>query len=835
MNFKIIAARPLKGCDTNILKNLTTDQFYFFDNNYNVDLDGDFIKKRNGNSLAQNFFYNSDLSIDSTLKYVNIQGLVGKNGEGKSSLIELLIRILNNFFKTYGIGEITEKLVFVKNLHADLYYLKDDSIYRIYINSINENSSEEAFNIVARFYHETTLIYDSEKTSKNIDENNIIDLHSLFFTMYINYSIYGLDEIDYIKESFISQSFLKKNDDFDKNDHSWLSQIFHKNDGYQTPLVLHPFRDNGQINIRNEKYLMDQRFLSLILDSENVYEKITDDLLIDKLSLTLKVDALESYIEEFFFKYGKADDLEGYGDFLSHHLEEIGSTWQVEKMINNYFEFLAANEKLLNKFRSVVIVNPVRKMTDLRKINLILSARALGIYNEIDSEEIYNKIYSEILGTFRQDIRLSDINLTEPSIKDKIEYILLQTKDFNFQYYNLFQNLTIYYDFWKEYFAYEPLGELSNGDILKNRLFDYCLIKSFKIIKYPKYKDRNRHDSIDDFLKNYTVRKEIVDEHLRFLRELNSDDSHITLKLRQCIILLKMYLKNECEDSKGLLSFYEQFVNSDNKNFEFKDLSHLIDETFKYDKVEKLLLLPPRIFDVEIFLKTNDEKKNDISIRTLSSGEYQKVCIISSIIYHLKNLDSVIPIDENLELDKPAIYNFENISVILDEIELYFHPEFQRQFIRELLTNLNNTRFRRIKSINFLFITHSPFILSDIPKNNVLFLEKGNPVFPMTENTFASNIHTLLQHGFFLNSAPIGEFAKNKINYLFKILHEGNIADHNGNDIYEEILIVSEPFIKGQLLKLYNDLNSKSKNLELEKIVKDLRDEVNALKEKLND
>lgn len=834
MSFKIIAVRPLKGCDPNILKNLITNKVYLFDNNYSIDLNGDFIRKNKDNSLPSNFFYDPDSSVNSTLKYVNIQGLVGKNGEGKSSLIELLIRILNNFFKTYGIGEVTEKLVFIKNLHADLYYLKDDSTYRIYINSINEESSEESFNIIVRFYHDATLIYDSKNTSKNIDEDNIIDLDSLFFTMYINYSIYGLDEIDYIKESFISQKFLMDNNDFDPSQHSWLSQIFHKNDGYQTPLVLHPFRDSGQIDVRNEKYLMDQRFLSLILDSENLYEKITDDLAIDKLSLRLKIDPLDRYIEEFFLKHGKADDLGEYGDYLPYHLEEMGSTWLVERMINNYFEFLISNEKLLNKFKSKVIVSSLDKMTDLRKINLILSARALGIKTNLDDKGTYNKIYFEILGEFRKEIWLSDINLNKPSLKDKVEYILFQTNGFNFQFYNLFQNFTIYYNFWNEYFSFEPINELLNGDILKNRLFNYCLIKSFKIIKYPKYKDRNQYDSIDDFLKNYTLRKEIKDEHSRFLTELNSDDSHITLKLRQCITLLGMYLNNS-ESTKELLLFYEQFVDSNNINFEFRDLRHLINETLKHIKIEKLLLLPPRIFDVDILLKTTDEKQKDISIRKLSSGEYQKVCVISSIIYHLKNLDSVIPIDEELEFNKPAIYNFENINVILDEIELYFHPEFQREFITELLTNLKNTKFKRIKSINFLFVTHSPFILSDIPKNNVLFLEKGNPAFPMTENTFASNIHTLLQHGFFLNSVPIGEFAKNKINNLFKILHEGNTADHNGNDIYEEILIISEPFIKGQLLKLYNDLSSKSKNLELEKIIKDLRDEVNLLKEKLND
>ncbi|WP_175459351.1 AAA family ATPase, partial [Elizabethkingia sp. HvH-WGS333] len=211
------------------------------------------------------------------------------------------------------------------------------------------------------------------------------------------------------------------------------------------------------------------------------------------------------------------------------------------------------------------------------------------------------------------------------------------------------------------------------------------------------------------------------------------------------------------------------------------------------------------------------------------------------IIYHLKNIDSVIPSEreelqgEFMRFKLPPVYNFENVNIILDEIELYFHPEFQRAFIKELLDRINSINFEKLKSINILFITHSPFILSDIPKSNILFLENGLPVFPMTENTFASNIHTLLQHGFFLNSVPIGDFAKNKINSLFKILHEGDIKDNNGNDIYEQILIVSEPFIKNQLLKLYNGLNPKSKNFELESVVKELKRELNELKKRIND
>jgi len=807
MSFKIIAVRPLKGCDPNILKNLITNQFYFFDNNYSVNFNSDFIKKGDGNVLPQNFFYDSDLLINSTLKHVNVQGLVGKNGEGKSSIIELLIRILNNFFKTYGIGEVTEKLVFVKGLHADLFYLKDNSIYRIYINSVDENSLKEEFNIVMELYQDSTLIYDSKDFSRNISKEKIDDLRSLFFTMYINYSIYGLDEADYIQESFINNDFLEKNADYDKKNDSWLSQIFHKNDGYQTPLVLHPFRDRAQIDIRNEKYLMDQRLLSLILENENIYDQITEDLIVDELSLTLKQDSLDNYIDEYFYRFGNVNDLEGFGEYSLAHIQQLTSTDYIDKIIYNYYEFLNNNKYLLSKFQQIIKNNKQDNLTDLDKINITIIARRFGFDLQLKNDKSFEKVSLKIKDFLTNTSWFQE----DPLLLDKIEYILLETKGFNFQLYNLFQTFTIYCDFWKKHFSFEPLEKLLNEDILKRNLFNYCLIKSFKILNYPKYKQHNLYDSIDYFMENFVLSEIIKDKHKKFLTELSTDDSHITLKLRQCLTLLKLYTKGEANE---LLSFYEQFGVFNKGSFELKKLSHLISKTAAYEEVDKLLLLPPRIFNVDIYLKTNDEKQKKISIRKLSSGEYQKICIISSVIYHLKNLDSVIPLEKDLKSNKFAIHNFENIYVIFDEIELYFHPEFQRKFIKELLISLKNIKFKRITSINFLFVTHSPFILSDIPKNNVLFLEKGNPAFPMVENTFAANIHTLLQHGFFLNSVPIGEFAKDKINEIFSILHNIKSEAMLNKDLLETIMLVSEPFIKSQLLKLYNDQIPDIKNLK---------------------
>src|SRR5690606_39093399 len=111
---------------------------------------------------------------------------------------------------------------------------------------------------------------------------------------------------------------------------------------------------------------------------------------------------------------------------------------------------------------------------------------------------------------------------------------------------------------------------------------------------------------------------------------------------------------------------------------------------------------------------------------------------------------------------------------IFDELELYLHPEYQRTFIKNILTVLNifNEKdfehYQEDLKFSILLSTHSPFILSDIPSENILKLEEGRTVKHDKINSFGSNIHDLLADEFFLNEGFMGEFAAQKITRLFK-------------------------------------------------------------------
>jgi predicted ATP-binding protein involved in virulence len=203
--------------------------------------------------------------------------------------------------------------------------------------------------------------------------------------------------------------------------------------------------------------------------------------------------------------------------------------------------------------------------------------------------------------------------------------------------------------------------------------------------------------------------------------------------------------------------------------------------------------MPPALYQWDMKFKKVGENECDIDFDSFSSGEKQMLNSIGAVIYHLQNLNTT------------AVTHYSNVNIVLEEIELYYHPECQRNYINMLLHLLSGIKLNNLGNINIVFVTHSPFILSDIPKCNVLFLRDGMDQHLMQENTFGANIHAMLKNGFFLPNLTMGEFAYQKINGLFEKMNTGDFSKDEMDDIYQEILLVGEPFLRGQLLSMFNN------------------------------
>ncbi|MDQ7084938.1 MAG: AAA family ATPase, partial [Sulfurovum sp.] len=174
---------------------------------------------------------------------------------------------------------------------------------------------------------------------------------------------------------------------------------------------------------------------------------------------------------------------------------------------------------------------------------------------------------------------------------------------------------------------------------------------------------------------------------------------------------------------------------------------------------------------------------------------------------------------------------------LLDEPDLTLHPDWQKKYINELFNLLKQIEVNS----HFLLTTHSPFIISDLPKENVIFLDtykkdeesnqkEGNCKVlkdGIKKQTFGANIHTLLSDGFFMDDGLMGEFAKNKINDVYDFISNPN-SKMNLTQIKakEVIKIIGEPILKKELQYLYDE---KFETSEIDKKIREYQAEIERL------
>lgn len=219
--------------------------------------------------------------------------------------------------------------------------------------------------------------------------------------------------------------------------------------------------------------------------------------------------------------------------------------------------------------------------------------------------------------------------------------------------------------------------------------------------------------------------------------------------------------------------------------------------------------------------------------RKLSSGE-NALLNFYSVLYEFTQ-----------QIDGDEIYD--EYILLLDEADLGYHPEWKKRFVNSIVKSLPSFFGFPDKhaKIQIVFSTHDPLTLSDMPKQNVVFLNKDSngltTISSQNKETFGANIHDLLADSFFIEDGFIGDFAKEKIQDLIKYLifdEELGVSDTNIRNstpwdpvsALRLIQIVGEPVVKERLLSLY-ELKFPQENREsLEKQIKDLQRKLSKLR-----
>lgn len=236
-----------------------------------------------------------------------------------------------------------------------------------------------------------------------------------------------------------------------------------------------------------------------------------------------------------------------------------------------------------------------------------------------------------------------------------------------------------------------------------------------------------------------------------------------------------------------------------------------------YRLEDVLFMLPPPVYNLDIVLK-KDVIDGEMTFSKLSSGEKQQLLSMASTLFHVKSLEESIA--------KTKGFGYKEICLVFDEAELYFHPDYQRGFIYKMLKylswlGLNSSGW--VKNIQIIIATHSPFILSDIPRENILFLKDGRNYKDglgwydrndfERKNTFGANYYDLLRNGFFLEDNAIGLYASEVIKRVITVYHEDDSEKRRldfceNAELFSDISkIVGDDYLRSVLLRMTNEMN----------------------------
>lgn len=258
--------------------------------------------------------------------------------------------------------------------------------------------------------------------------------------------------------------------------------------------------------------------------------------------------------------------------------------------------------------------------------------------------------------------------------------------------------------------------------------------------------------------------KELLINVLRFIieKEKNKEGSQNTitsnyfLTIDEQIEELCMDLRIGVEARDEIMTFFE-FLST--IAIKIKTFDNESSATWNVERTE----IPELILNKDNY-KSWKEWINKLGIsfvwRDISDGEASLLSLMARL------WDAIEESKEASSSDKGSYI------IILDEFEVGFHPEWQKESIERLLS------FFKIFDSKFHLIitTHSPIILSDIPNDNIIYLEneKYSNICKVSkpkdmERTFGANIYNLYRSSFFMNGL-MGTFAKEKIDGVIKDL-----------------------------------------------------------------
>ena len=687
---------------------------------------------------------------------VSIHAIVGKNGDGKSSVVEMIIRIINNFAICCGYRTDHKSLMYNVSVSGALFYEMNNDVFCIWCPMSKEPFDTDGRAVVQLYKNGELISGELNGAMADAERKNWMKEHcldGLFYTMVNNYSIYSYNSNQFRKES--------------PGPVCWIDSLFHKNDAYQTPVVINPMRSQGVININKEANLSRQRLMSLytMCASDTNQMKIGDNKEVLGFAFNVETESklITKTVAEFMGEH-RHDELV-LGNLEELYRQSQNSAQVDEGLMNACDHFISFFKSLIQLWYEAPLLADI--------IRNILKHDEFERHTDSDFRK-YISIVVECTERYKTgeyyEVRKALCNFRDTSLKN-LNYA---------QFYRIVMVLQT----WKLLMELLPdVFTLSLNEALDRRsqpkvlALLYICYKMVEIVyTYSPYNQRTyTSDACVNMISNpidswFGIYRKDIEEILTI-------DDYTTLKVRQCL----NYIRYQKED---YFAAEQNRINPDRWFVDFKRLHDVISSTDSFDGMGSVItLLPPPIFVGDILVKVED---GEVPFRELSSGELQMQNTIGAFLYHLRNLDDEQKHDGKIQ--------YKNVMCIFEEVELYFHPEYQRKFISALCGQIQRCNLCHIEGIDLVFVTHSPFLLTDVLKSNTLYLEKGMQK-QVDMESFGANLFDLMYESFFLHDNAMGEFSSNFIKFWIDKRNSGKAIPDEVSDIIGDSILRN--YLKG--------------------------------------
>jgi len=300
----------------------------------------------------------------------------------------------------------------------------------------------------------------------------------------------------------------------------------------------------------------------------------------------------------------------------------------------------------------------------------------------------------------------------------------------------------------------------------------YAILKGddFKRINLSLNREVEGLEYFKSFLKDYSNRK--------YLKNLFEKISYYT---NVEIDKIRIAFLNKIE----LITFLEKYTDENFVNIEDKN------------KLKKLV----KLYSESIY------KYQYLTLKWagLSSGENAKLNFYARIYERIHN---------KLKTLGSGFIPNKNLIVLIDEGATFFHPEWQRSYIYDIIKYFEEVIIKSsiVEKVHIILTSHSPFVISDLTRDQVIYLKKEKRVdssfnfckVVSEENkplSFAGNISSLYRHSFFLQDTLTGKFSHVTLDNIINKLVEKN-KDLNLELVEYLLSEISEPILKNHISRL---------------------------------